>query len=496
MWILAGFCLIPWLWLQAGVAIPADMAWLSMAAEKFLDGQRLTEAFHDNNPPLCYLVYIPVALLTAVGVPLWTAGFLYALGLFVVFAVLLAIILVRGHGLGGPALWAVMAGYVIPLCLLMQVEFGNKDHLIAAALLPFVMAQLCVGRDTNLPRAVMWMTFILAVPFLLMKPHYGLMPACILALRFIRGRGFRVMADPDFTVLAAGTIIYTAIVMFWFDDYVRDVLVAVGLGIYAGIIFNHTVVIAAAMVLFSACLCVLAYFVPQDVGHRRVFIALSLLSLVSIVPFAVQLKGFSLHMIPTMVLMLPAAILALVTYCGRTDGKQMLLVLCCVAAGYGFTIMHPPATHDDIRQATLTRYVAERSGLSGFLMQDSTTNIAMRIAVYSGYTHASRFSSLWFIPAISGGSNPALTESYGRMMAEDLERFRPGIVALYEESEPAEDVLAVFDGHPAFQQAWAQYRRVNGPEGLVPIRHEEFYKRKNLLQSRYNAYRIYRRIED
>ena len=156
--------------------------------------------------------------------------------LLLTFTRLLGAILRQESGLRGPAYWAIIFGYLIPVTLFMQVEFGNKDHLIAIVLLPFLVAQLNIDYKTTHTAPIYWAIFILATPFILMKPHYGLLPACMLGYRFFTGRRFKVLLDADFQCLAVGAMLYLAITLVWFNDYVTDVLLNVSVGLYASMI--------------------------------------------------------------------------------------------------------------------------------------------------------------------------------------------------------------------------------------------------------------------
>ncbi|MBI3442113.1 MAG: hypothetical protein HY052_09995, partial [Proteobacteria bacterium] len=64
-------CALPWLFFHIQSAVHGDVAFLSMAAQRVLAGQRMVDAYFDNNPPMSYLIYIPAALLSKLGIPLW-----------------------------------------------------------------------------------------------------------------------------------------------------------------------------------------------------------------------------------------------------------------------------------------------------------------------------------------------------------------------------------------------------------------------------------------
>ena len=73
IWLAAALLFLPWAYVQSQISINGDAVWLTHAAQEFLRGQRMTDAYFDNNPPMSYLAYIPAAGLVAGGVPLWAA---------------------------------------------------------------------------------------------------------------------------------------------------------------------------------------------------------------------------------------------------------------------------------------------------------------------------------------------------------------------------------------------------------------------------------------
>ncbi|QQG35851.1 MAG: hypothetical protein HYS17_10165 [Micavibrio aeruginosavorus] len=479
----------PWAFLQAQVSIPADMAWLSLAAEKFIAGARMSEAFHDSNPPLCYLIYLPVAWLKTVGLPLWVAGFAYGLGIVALFATLAALLILRTAALSQAAAAALIIGYLMPLTFLYQIEFGNKDHLIAAALLPFLLAQAALLSRPQCGRPLIWMTLILATPFILMKPHYGLLPACMLAQRFFSGRGFKVLRDPDFLCLACGVILYGLIVAVWFGDYLSDILLRVSLELYAGIVMYDVFKTAAALAVFSGLLWAFAHFAEAASEDKRCARFLAGMSFLAVIPFAVQMKGFSLHMIPYLSLAMPAAAMIAgfylpVRYTQRQ--RSLGLALFFLVTGYGFSLANPYTTHNDYRNTAVAGLLRNKAD-SGFLMQSASTNVVIPLSVYTDKPHASRFSSFWFVRHLSHRRDPDLTAYYARMVAEDMEKYKPGVILLYHEPEPEDDVLAVLGQNEFFKKAWFPYRK----RDAIRIVREEFYRRPAVKTPFHEIYDIY-----
>lgn len=481
--------LVPWAFFQAQVSIPADMVWLATAAEKFINGARMSGAFHDSNPPLCYLIYLPVVWLKAAGLPMWGAAYVYSMCVVTIFAVLTARMAGKAFSLTPGAAAALFMGYLLPLIFLYQIEFGNKDHLIAAALLPFLLAQTALPTQEKNGRGLIWAILILATPFILMKPHYGLLPTCMLAHRFFSGRGFKVLRDPDFLCLAGGVILYGLIVAVWFDDFLSDILLRVSFELYAGIVMYDVFKTAAALAAFSGLLWAFAHFAEAAHEDKRCAQFLAVMSLLSVIPFAVQMKGFSLHMIPYLSLAIPAVAMVAGFYLlPRYTQRQrcLSLLLAFLVAGYGFSLTSPYTTHDDYRNTSVAGLLRDKAD-DGFLMQSASTNVVIPLSVYTGKQHASRFSSFWFVRHLAHRKDADLTAYYAKMVAEDLERYKPGVILLYHQPAAEDDVLAVFGGSAAFGEAWDAYRK----DGEIVLPRRVFYKRPGVRTSFHEAYDIY-----
>ncbi len=481
------FIAVAWLMAQSNIAIPGDMAWLSLAAEKFLSGEKMTDAFHDNNPPLCYLIYIPVAAFTAL-CSLPVAAFIYSAGIVFLFTALLAVVARKGAGIKGREFAALIIGYLLPLAFMFQGEFGNKDYLIAAALLPFLMAQFAVTYNKNAaPGWHIWLTCALATPFILLKPHYGLLPVCLLLHRFVKGRGFGVLRDPDFICLSAGTLLYALASYIWFQDYFSEVFWSVSVNLYADIVMNDVFKHGALMALLSASMIVLAFCSDAQGADKKMALLLSTMAFLCVIPFVAQMKGFSLHMIPYLSLSCPAFMVLVMQYLGR-GRAQLAAFIAIILAVYALSLTTPQAKPQDFRNADFSKIIQEHATDGhGFLMQDSTTNISIPIAVYTQKPHASRFSSLWFVRHLANSEDPALTDSYATMVAEDLDRYKPGVVLLYHDPQPHNDLLKVFAANEDFQRAWSAYHR----ESVVPLNVQEFYKRGDALLDSYESYDLY-----
>ena len=488
-WVLTGVSLLVFMILQSRVSVPGDMAWLSLAAESFLSGRSMTDAFMDNNPPLSYMIYLPVAIIVRAGIPLWTAGFLYGAALLLCSTFLIARLLKFFLVPGQLFYYAVIWAWLLSVTVFWQAEFANKDHLIALMLLPFLLAQYAITCGAK-KSAVVRMALILCTPFILLKPHYGLLCVLILGHRFWKEGRISIIFDFDFMCLAIGTILYAAITLVWFPDFLAYVLPTVSLGMYVTLVLNDVLISFAGMGLFSVCLIIMMWFADGDKRSRDFTLFLGFMMLASTIPFVSQLKGFSLHMIPFISLAIPAVFLTALLYLKATQSDRRLHVV--LLAGFlvllsaGLMRALAASTHEDYRDSPLAAYISRHAEGSSFLMQSLSTNIVVPLSVYTGIPHATRFTSFWFLNLLDSQDNVSF---FADLVAEDLERFQPAMVALYHDPAPEDDMLKLFAGSERFAEVWGHYYKSDE----IAVDSYEFYKRKGVQHEGYPVYDVYLR---
>ena len=78
--LLAVAALLPWLFVQMGVSVNTNHAWLTIAARRIIDGGHMTTDVYETNPPLSILLYFPDVFMTRyLGVPAEYAPYIFGL---------------------------------------------------------------------------------------------------------------------------------------------------------------------------------------------------------------------------------------------------------------------------------------------------------------------------------------------------------------------------------------------------------------------------------
>jgi hypothetical protein len=462
----------PWLWFIAQVSVNGDVIWLTHAAERILAGQTMATDYYDSNPPLSYMLYIPVAWLGQLGIPLWYAAEIYT-AFIAALSLYLGVRILRGAPeLDRTGFCLVLAGYIAAITFPARFEIGQKDHLLAITLFPLVVAQFSIKEKWQVPRGILVAAIILAAPFLLMKPHYGLLPLCAILLRVREWRSIRAIFHFDTVLLTSAAILYTGVVFLFFPDFINEIL-AVSTKLYVTRI-NPMLWPAAAGFLLG-CLCMIGVALLLKAGPvRRLCVFIGVMAMLAVLAAVLQLKGYSTHFLPPLALLLPAGLLTL-----KENFSFALLkrhpwvgILGVLAAGYAF--LPPPLaypTHQEYKASSLARYIDDHAQGDPVFFQASSTNVIEPLSAYTGIRLATRFPFPWYLPALLNGADADLSSKFRGYIGEDLRRFKPRFMALYARPVPEQDFLKFAKTDPAFVKEWRHYHKT----GQITLNHTEYF---------------------
>lgn len=510
--------LSPWILAQTHIRVPSDAVWLSYGAEHALLGHAMSAHFFEINPPPSFLVFIPAVFLKWLGIPLWQGITLYA-GALSLLCLAFCTYFLSFWKLYPVQRYAILASYALAITVPASLEYGQKDHLIAIALLPFCLAQISISRADPVRTWIRLACLILLVPFIMIKPHYGLLCTAILAHRLYKNKSLKIMLHSDFLVLAITTIGYLLLIFYAFPDYLSDILPP-ALMMYVQITGEHAL-LAFSVAVLTMPLFLLVLSWPDgrttesgsDVRNQskndlqKLAFTLSALGILSALPYILQGKGFSLHLLPYLAMTTPAIMATLLLHIPQSKqtalwaGAITLGVLALLATS---STAEEEYTHDYYRnhplktvllpevQSTTENAGETQTEKTPFYIESISTNIVLSLPEYLPLSYASRFCCNWFsgiLPLLDEEHKNKYLPLFGDYIAGDINRFKPEVMLfLNKPEEPM--ILSTFADHTAFQEALSYYKedglyidhdlnRIDFANGLIPSGTEyKVYRRK------------------
>jgi hypothetical protein len=389
-----------------------DVAWLLHAAGRVLAGDRLYVDVVETNPPLIVWLNLAPVLLAR------SAGISEVLAFRLLVILLVACSLVLSHRTLR-RLWlerpderrAVLVLALFVLLPLTGYDFGEREHLLFAMILPYLLMACgrAMGRDIG--GGLPWIAGCLAGVGIALKPHFVVFWVAVeTALAWAR-RDWRTWLRPESLAVAAVGIVYAVAVATVAPDYLGFVGWAKSL-----YLFNNGMTFASLIGDSAACVSLLAglgFILVAPRGHDRECCGVVLVASLSLLSIAVmQYKGYRYHYYPALasaMLLLALLFMASRGLAARRSriagvvcaGMLAALVLQAAANRVVESIMwrgRPDRTDTRLgRMARLAKSYARGDHIFTF---SPAVLDSFPLVTYSGVGWASRHPCLWFLPAL------------------------------------------------------------------------------------------------
>jgi hypothetical protein len=462
-----------------------DDSTIIVEAHKLLAGGRFYNDIMETNPPLIVFLTEPGVLLSkATGLSAW-AGYVAWVCIIIVTSSLVAHRYLNWTYAKNPPDAALAAFiYLVAIALSPNYDFGQREHLAIMLFLPALLwfAAREAGRPS--PRdAGCIIALVLAAVGLLLKPYLLLAPVILVVVRAATHRDWRMLFGIETFMVASAGGVYAALVLIFFPEWLS--VASLTSQVYFGYDEPWSAVVRTCLPggLTLAVVVVSLRIMPMDVERRTFLSQIAIAAGCFLASGFVQHKAWLYHFLPVLQLSLLLAgllglqIRALFQKHGALTTPALISAL-AVLGVWGFFVASMSRYYRSIlRPNGGAQYVsyeaAVRELAAGGPWLAVTTNLypAFPTAVLVDGEYGSRFPSQWMIPGIAklkaGGATDRvrageLQRMVTRFLVEDLERYRPALVAVKVNGDQALDgrfdFLAFFSEDDDFRRVWTPYR--------------------------------------
>jgi hypothetical protein len=476
-----------------------DVAWLLYVARKWLAGQHLYTDLVEVNPPLIVWMYaapawfarafsvapkmvaVPCFAVLVLGMAWWTANIVH--GRAAIFARRMPVFAVIGS----------------VLLVLPGVEFGQREHLMIASLLPYLAAMAIWLQGESLPRRHQVVIGIVAGLGCALKPTF----AVALVLPEIYGW---LIGRPIFrTAPVAGALaalIYAGGIVLFCPSYLEHA-VPLALALYGGTdtplpelvasASSLLVGLAALAAIWSASYrrAIVQYTAPKSALAETLFIALACFAAGATAAYFIAGKNWFYHRIPAIVAIMFALILwaaerlpgLLKSDVRRTRQRGMVCAAFAAAASVCFVqgqidLMRPwiaqavePSLSTEVRLEKIIRHEHART----YLAFSEWIGLGFPVVNNTGVVWTSRFDSMWALRgelwrARHDGHTPK-AYPIRQWVARDFIKGCPDIVVV--DSRSGINFVGVLVASNAeFAKAWTRYHEIAAFDGLHVLKRQ------------------------
>ena len=460
-----------------------DIAWLLYVARRWLAGRELYVDLVEVNPPLIiWFSAIPMLLSDWLGVGLKLAALGWFIGFVLACAWWTASLLSRAGGLFAQRL-PVFAALTSVLLLVPGGELGQREHLLVAAMLPYLalfaqaMDRLPRGRVAAIGAGV------LAGLGCALKPRYAFVFVGLECVALAYGL-WPWRAKP---IAAALTMaVYGGAVAIFCPAYLHSA-VPMALALYGAtdVSLRHLLLDADGLMLGEAIAVLLLCLSWRSMAERSLMLILVTFATISTLVCFADGKNWFYHRLPATLATVLALLLwsASALYHGRVAWRrQMLTGALAAAALAGFAFGTVQRLQPELALALQPRDSAEARLERLIRAEHARTYIAFSewialgfpVVNNTGVAWASRFDSMWALKGELWRArfDPSAAKEWpiSRWVAHDFIAGCPDLAVVDVRGGP-NWVNALSHADPSFARAWSQYKPIDAFDGLVVYRH-------------------------
>ncbi len=444
-----------------------DVAWILTAADKLLAGGSIPESVMDNNPPLIYWACVPIvglAHLTSLA-PIVVYDAVVLLGCMASAAVVFVATDTQ-HSHKTLAVAVASSAFALLGCL-PGYDFGQRDHLVVIAFLPYFALAALTDDPSEPSFGRLRLAVAVGLAFAIsLKPHFALVWLAVEGYRYWTQRTQSDGRRPPWRrrenqlIAALGAIYIGAVVLFtprWLDT------IPITLNVYKAY-EGHIPMAHRALPLLAV---VVVWMVVHVHPKMQRLVSITLLSALCFYGIAVgQGMGFSYHFVPTNVAIWWLIALLLLSASMYTDSWRAifrvppdvipLLVLAAslkLAGGAFITqTVQLEADNTTVPRVKLANLLRKRAhGGYVFVMSTSVAPAFPAINI-AGVQSSSRFSCLWIVPGLYP-SPPAFPKPFPYRQPDQMGTTEKYFVSSVIDDLQAHPPLVILDDRSPNKQA-------------------------------------------
>jgi hypothetical protein len=471
-----------------------DVAWLLYVARKWLGGKQLYTDLVEVNPPLIIWLYaLPAGLANWLGVePKLVAAPFFAT--LVLAASWWTATLLRGRADLFARRLPVFAAIGTVLLAMPGIEFGQREHLLVAAVLPYLVLFARELDGEPEPRLTAAFAGILAGLGCALKPGFAIAFVLIELVGALRGRRPLRIAS----LSAAATVgIYGLGVLIFCPEFMAKA-VPLALALYGGtdtpcwkILLQSSQLLFGQAVVLLLCWSTRTMPAQRSPFIRHLLLALTAFAIGATVVFVLEGKDWFYHRLPATLTTVLALLLWIVAVLPRwpVEGRprplarRWLPAPLVAAALLMFAVsdyerLKPwveaavePELSTEVRLAQLIR----QEHVKTYIAFSEWIGLGFPVVNDTGVTWASRFDSMWALKgelwrARQDGSAPR-EWPIRRWVARDFVAGCPDL-AVVDTREGINYIGVLVASDADFARAWSHYRPIAAFKGLRVFRRD------------------------
>ncbi len=476
-----------------------DVAWLLYVARKWLGGQRLYEDLVEVNPPLIIWIYaIPAAVANWLGAPprLVASPFFAAC---VLGSAWWSATLLQGRAAIFARRLPVFGVLGAALIVLPGIEFGQREHLLVIAVLPYLILFARELEGEPEPRFTAIAAGVLGGLGCALKPTYALALVLLELTAVMRGR--RVLRIGSLSAFVAMLAYGVGVVLFC--PAFLEKAVPLALSLYGGtdtpwwqLLIDCRRLLFGQAIVLALCWSSRSPLARRWPFLRHLLFALLAFAIGASVVFVLQGKNWFYHRLPATIITVLALLLWIAAVLHPMLAQKRfrlpsmsifrlalpmaaVLVALFQFAQADYVRLKPwieAAVEPDLSTEVKLEQLIRKQHARTYIAFSEWIGLGFPVVNNTGVTWASRFDSMWALKgelwrARQDGAAPR-EWPIRRWVARDFIAGCPDL-AVVDSRGGINWIAVLVASEPDFAEAWSHYQEIAAFDGLRILQHDD-----------------------
>lgn len=286
--------------IQSSLFLSWDINYMLHATSRMLDGGTYTYDFFNPNPPIIFYLYTPVILAHSL-IPSITITVLFRCYIFLLLTLILSLSYALAKKILGPRTKGFILLTAITLFIFPLYETGQREHLIAAFLLPYILLLANRVEKHKLNPALIFPSAILAGIAFAIKPHYLLILLFIEIYYGIKTKRWLAFIRPETAIIVFIVLTHYAFIYYLYPDYFT-ILTPYLLRLYYPAVSDSLFNLVSNAFMISILLAAILYYVLSNIrSYSSIYSFLFILTLGFFIAYILQQTTFYYHLLPCII---------------------------------------------------------------------------------------------------------------------------------------------------------------------------------------------------
>ncbi len=232
-------------------------------------------------------------------------------------------------------------------------------------------------------------------------------------------------------------------------------------------------------------ICIAGAIFIKDQKQRKITFTLCFASIVSLLVFSLQMKGFFYHIMPFYALAFPLC--AVIIYRAvrgifKTKERPIYTIIACLLiCGIYYhraELNYKAPDHEFYKNNQISNYIDSHCAKPcSFYITYMNMDIISQLAFYSPHEYATRFPTFWFLirkgkTDKNGNIQSPFSPRFTKMITEDIKNFKPTLILdIKPKSEKRKSIISYLNETNEFHTVFQNYKKID----TININRKEFY---------------------